>query len=247
MIMLSYQHAYHAGNLADIHKHDFLARVLATMVKKDKPLTYIETHSGRGFYDLSSAEAEKTGEAKAGILQANHAELSSAYKNVISASQTRHGAHAYPGSPMIAKTILRDCDKIHLCELHPQEFKFLDKSMTPDKRVTLYHAGGLKQALKLCPPTPRRGVLVIDPSYEIKTEYDALPDFIARIHNQWNVGVIILWYPILPSGAHESMIAKLEQMDFPKSHKDEVMFDTGLNNHRLKGSGLFIINMPWMG
>lgn len=245
--MLSYQHAYHAGNMADIHKHECLAKILSAMVKKDKPLTYIETHSGRGLYDLKSTEAEKTGEAKAGILKADLSGLSPTYEQVILATQTRYGISSYPGSPMIAQTILRDCDYLHLCELHPQEFSHLQQAMGSDKRVTLYHDDGLKKALKLCPPTPRRGVLMIDPSYEIKAEYDALPDFIAHIHRRWNVGVIILWYPILPSNAHKAMIDTLEKLDFPKTHKDEVMFDTGLDNHRLKGSGLFIINMPWMG
>jgi len=244
--MLSYQHAYHAGNKADIHKHEFLARLLAVMVKKDKPLTYIETHSGRAIYDLSSVEAEKTGEARAGILQTDTGTLDDDYDRVIKIAKTRYGPSSYPGSPMIAKTLLRPCDYLHLCELHPQEFKHLEKAIAPDKRVTLYHADGLKHALKLCPPTPRRGVLMIDPSYEVKAEYDAIPDFIAQIHKKWNVGVIILWYPILPSGAHEAMIDALERMDFPKNHKNEVLFDTGLNNHRLKGSGLYVINMPWL-
>lgn len=135
---------------------------------------------------------------------------------------------------------------MHLYELHPQEFKHLEKTMAHDKRVTLYHADGYEQALKLCPPNPRRGVMMIDPSYEVKTEYEMLSDFIAQIHKKWNVGVIILWYPILPSRAYEKMVTTLEKMDFPKLHKDEVIFQTELENHRLKGSGLFAINMPWM-
>ena len=245
--MLSYQHAYHAGNLADIHKHQWLSRILDRLVQKDKPLSYIETHAGRGLYDLTSAESLKTSEAKTGILRSSFKDLHPAYRDVLTAVHQEHGANAYPGSPKIAQTILRPSDKIHLCELHPQEFNALADNVGNDDRVRTYNEDGLKRALKLCPPTPRRGMMMIDPSYEVKTEYSALPDFIAEIHTKWNVGVIALWYPILPSGAHQPMIAALENMNSPKTFKDEVLFDTGLSDHRLKGSGLFVINMPWMG
>jgi 23S rRNA (adenine2030-N6)-methyltransferase len=241
--MLSYQHAYHAGNLADVHKHALLAWMLGYLTRKDKPLSYIETHAGRGFYDLSGPEAVKTGEAAQGI--GKHAGWFGAdhpYSIARARIAAEHGPNAYPGSPAIAAALLRPSDSLHLAELHPAEHEALRAAFA--RKARIYHQDGFALAASLCPPEPRRGLLLIDPSYEIKTDYAEIPGRIVKLHKAWNVGVIALWYPILTSGAHKAMADKIIA-----NHQDalrhEVRFPPAREGHGMTGSGLLILNAPY--
>ena len=242
--MLSYQHAYHAGNLADVHKHALLAWALAYLTAKDKPLTYIETHAGRGLYDLSGAEADKTGEAAVGIARAE-AWLSEdhPYRRRLAQVRAHHGAQAYPGSPLIAATSLRTGDVMQLCELHPQEFRALEANLAP-WGANVRQVDGLEAALILTPPTPRRGLMLIDPSYEVKDDYDTIPKIIAKVVKRWNVGIIALWYPILLDIPHVPMVAALTR-EFPEGLTSEVRFAPMRHGHRMAGSGMFFVNPPY--
>ncbi|PPB81765.1 23S rRNA (adenine2030-N6)-methyltransferase [Albidovulum inexpectatum] len=243
--MLSYQHLYHAGNPADVHKHAALASILDYLTRKDKPLTYIETHAGRGLYDLSAPEARRTGEAAAGILRLqDRFPPDHPYLRVLRHARAQNGPNAYPGSPLIAAMMLRPEDRLHLAELHPREHAALTRAMAPF-RVDLRREDGLRMAVALTPPEPRRGILLIDPSFEIKTEYDTLPRLIARLHKRWNVGIIALWYPILKSGLHKPMLAALESAGLPGTLRHEVGFPPVREGHGMIGSGLFIVNAPF--
>lgn len=238
--MLSYQHGYHAGNLADLHKHRLLAQWLSRMVQDAESMTYIETHAGRGVYDLASLEAIKTGEAKAGIEQALKNQPISGddpYLQVVAATKARYGASWYPGSPSIARQILRDQDMLHLFELHPQEFAAL-KARIRARNIRMYHKDGYQGALSLAKVGAGRGLVLIDPSYEVKREYDQAAEFIVALHAKWPSAAILLWYPILEAGLHESMIVRLNMAGFANTFHDEVLFaqDSGL---RMKGSGLW--------
>ncbi|MFN3701563.1 MAG: 23S rRNA (adenine(2030)-N(6))-methyltransferase RlmJ [Alphaproteobacteria bacterium] len=247
--MLSYQHAYHAGNLADIHKHVALAAALDYLTQKPKPVSYIETHAGRGLYDLSAAEALKTGEAASGIgwlLGSNLLPPQSLYARTLRAIQDKFGRNAYAGSPLMAQTLLRPDDRLFLAELHPQEYDALAKLFAADKRVKTAKQDGLAYARGLLPPTPRRGLILIDPSYEIKSEYEQIADFVLEAHKKWPVGVIMLWYPLLAAQRHEAMITKLERAALPKALRHEVDFSARNNpRHGMRGSGLYIINTPF--
>ena len=238
--MLSYQHLYHAGNAADVHKHAALAVALDYLTRKDKPLTYIETHAGRGLYDLSAPEAVKTGEAAQGIARLRDGFAPDhPYRRAL-ADQPEG---MYPGSPAIARALLRAEDKLHLAELHPQEYTALQANMR-DPRITIYRQDGLTLAQSLCPPTPRRGLMLVDPAYEIKAEYAQIPKWLAAITRKWNVGVVLLWYPILTSGAHRPMLRAL-QADHPEALTHEVSFPPAREGHRMTGSGLFVVNPPY--
>lgn len=249
--MLSYQHIYHAGCRADLHKHMALAQILARMTAKDKPLTYIETHAGRGLYDLNAPEAQKTGEAQEGIVQAladgripeNHP-----FMRALGAVRQARGESAYPGSPLIAAHFMRPDDRMHLMELHPQEFTHLQGAMK-GTGAKLYRREGLEGLLALAPPTPRRGLVLIDPSYELKQEYAALPEAIGKLMRKWPVAVLALWYPLLPAGLHRAMIEALLALDLPKNTIHEAVFsrpDLQKDNPRgMYGSGLFIANTPY--
>lgn len=245
--MLSYQHIYHAGNLADVQKHALLAWVLDYLTRKDKPLSYIETHSGRGFYRLDADESIRTGEAEAGIGRAQREGWfgpDHPMAQVLKQVQTRYGEMAYPGSPMIAATLLREQESLHLAELHPQEFAALSLAMSPFG-AKVYQQDGFDLAQSLLPPTPRRGMMLIDPSYEVKADYDRLPGIIAKLHRKWNVGVIALWYPILTDERHAGMTAALKSRNYPKAICHEVTFPPAREGHRMIGSGMFIVNAPF--
>ncbi|HQY44882.1 MAG TPA: 23S rRNA (adenine(2030)-N(6))-methyltransferase RlmJ [Paracoccaceae bacterium] len=245
--MLSYQHAYHAGNLADVHKHAMLSVMLAYLTAKDKPLTYLETHAGRGLYDLSASEAAKTGEAAQGIAVAEARRWFAPdhpYHRALAEVRHRHGATAYPGSPLIAALGLRDGDRATVAELHPQEYAALTEVMLPYP-VTCRQMDGTAMALALTPPDPRRGLMLIDPSYEVKSDYATIPKLIADVHRKWNVGVITLWYPILADHRHKPMIEMLAAADFPKALRHEVRFPPARDGHGMIGSGLFILSTPY--
>ena len=242
--MLSYQHSYHAGNLADVHKHALLAHMLDYLAQKDKPLSYLETHSGRALYDLASEESLKTGEAAAGIARAaNWFPASHPYTRALAATRKVHGPRAYPGSPLIAALTLRPIDTLHLCELHPAEFAALRETMAPHGGI-FHHKDGMEMALALTPPTPRRGIMVIDPSYEMKTDYELMPKRIAQIQRKWNVGTIALWYPVLASGADREMVKTL-RASFPEGLLSEIRFPPAREGHGMIGSGMFVLNAPW--
>jgi 23S rRNA (adenine2030-N6)-methyltransferase len=242
--MLSYQHSYHAGNLADVQKHALLAWMLDYLTAKDKPLTYIETHAGRGLYDLTGPEAAKTGEAAQGIarLQARFA-ADHPYRRRLNEITARFGPHAYPGSPLIAALSLREGDPMHLAELHPQEHAALCSTMAP-WGAHIQQRDGFEMALAITPPTPRRGLMLIDPSYEVKADYDRIPKILGQIARKWNVGILALWYPILTDGTHRAMLADL-QSTFPDGLRHEVTFPPVREGHRMVGSGLFVINAPY--
>ena len=242
--MLSYQHIYHAGNLADVHKHALLAWMLDYLTAKDKPLSYIETHAGRGLYRLDDAAALRTGEAAAGIgrLQAAFAP-DHPYARVLACVRQAHGDAAYPGSPLIAALSLRPGDVMHLAELHPQEHAALAQVMAPHG-ATLRKQDGFAMARAICPPTPRRGLMLVDPSYEVKADYDAIPGHLGAIARKWNVGVLVLWYPILTAGAHAAMVAAILK-GHPDALRHEVTFPPAREGHRMIGSGMIVINPPF--
>jgi len=189
----------------------------------------------------------RTGEAAAGIERvqregwfgAEHP-LSVALQNV----QGRYGAQTYAGSPMIAANLLRDQDSLHFAELHPQEHAALANVMSAYE-AKVYKQDGYEMAQSILPPTPRRGMLLIDPSYEVKSEYDRLPGMIAKLHRKWNVGVIALWYPILTDGRHKPMVDALKKQNLAKAVCHEVRFPAARKGHRMIGSGMFFVNAPF--
>ncbi|AXI42999.1 23S rRNA (adenine(2030)-N(6))-methyltransferase RlmJ [Sulfitobacter sp. SK011] len=242
--MLSYQHIYHAGNLADVHKHALLAWMLEYLTRKDKPLTYMETHAGRALYDLTDVAAVKTGEAKQGITKVDQwFDADHPYAKVLAKTRANHGPDAYPGSPLLAASLLRPTDVIHLAELHPREHSALDLAMSPYP-VKCHLRDGFEMAFALTPPTPRRGLMLIDPSYEIKADYTDIPRHIGKLAKAWNVGIIAVWYPILTSRAHEPMLSALGGAH-PDALRHEVRFAPARPGHGMVGSGLFVINPPF--
>ncbi|MBQ2260241.1 MAG: 23S rRNA (adenine(2030)-N(6))-methyltransferase RlmJ [Loktanella sp.] len=242
--MLSYQHAYHAGNLADVHKHSLLAWMLAYLTQKDKALSYLETHAGRGLYDLTDDAAIKTGEAAKGIaIAADWFAPDHPYAQVLARISAKYGRNAYPGSPIVAAESLRPIDSIQLSELHPQEYQALATHMAPYGGV-FRQRDGFEMALSVCPPDPRRGLMLVDPSFEVKADYDTIPPLLAKVHRKWGVGILVLWYPLLTDGPHLPMVRALQDA-FPDGLRHEVSFPPARPGHRMIGSGLFVVNPPY--
>lgn len=233
--MLSYQHAYHAGNRADLHKHAGLARLIAALTAKPRPITYMETHAGRGLYDLASPEALKTGEAAEGILKASLPP--GPYAEALARVRAAHGPDAYPGSPMIARALLREGDRMHLMELHPAEHAALKRALR-GPGVAVHRRDGYEGVLALSPPVPRRGLVLVDPSYEVKAEYDAVPAFVGKLVAKWPEATMLVWYPILAEGRHARMSEALATLG---AQRHEVRFGEGRG---MLGSGLIGVNLP---
>jgi 23S rRNA (adenine2030-N6)-methyltransferase len=240
--MLSYQHIYHAGNLADMHKHSILSILLDHLIQKDKPLHYMETHAGAGYYDLNSKESLKTAEAKEGILKYINSSLPLPYKNTIAQIQSHYGQNIYPGSPLIAKTILRETDELSLMELHPAEFEKLKQNMY-FKNVHIHKRDGYSGVLAITPPKIRRGVILIDPPYEVKDEYKWVVDFISKVNKKWAEAVIVLWYPILKEGYYKPMVNTIADANYKNFYKNELLFKE--TSKSMLGSGILIINTPY--
>jgi 23S rRNA (adenine2030-N6)-methyltransferase len=245
--MLSYQHAYHAGCPADVHKHGVLAKLLQCLTAKGEPITLIDTHAGRGLYSLTSVESKKTGEAIQGIVRLlNEKKLDPSHPlfKVIAEVRRVHGPAAYPGSPLIAHSLLGAQDRLHLMELHPQEHKALKRLLGKKANVSIQRQDGFGAALDMVPPTPRSGLVVIDPSYEMKSEYEQTADFVMDMHEDWPEAIIMLWYPLLKAGHHKAMVEMLTQAKLTGFHVSEMIFAKPEDVRGMHGSGLVMVNLP---
>ncbi len=246
--MLSYQHGYHAGGPADAHKHAVLAALLALLRVKPRPISYLESHAGRGYYDLSDPMAAKTGEATRGVGLLRRAEHP--WWQAIDAARATGGPAAYPGSPGVAQALLRPGDRMTLMELHPAEHAALSRAMTGrgGPSVSIHRRDGLEGLRALTPPDPLRGLALIDPSYELKSEYDEVAMAALEVWSRWPQGVILLWYPILSEPRHEALTGPIEAMTRAAGQdmllRDEVSF-AERPARGMVGSGLIILNPPY--
>jgi 23S rRNA (adenine2030-N6)-methyltransferase len=234
--MLSYQHAYHAGGPADLHKHIALAELLTLLTRKPRGITYMETHAGRGLYDLASVEAAKTGEADEGIAKIDLPNCP--FADAVKSIRSMHGKTAYPGSPAIAAALLREQDKMQLMELHPAEFKALRVNL--EGEASVHRRDGYEGVMAISPPKPRKGLVLIDPSYEVKDEYLQVAEFTNKLIAKWPEATVMIWYPILKAGRHKEMLSALNSPHLI----DEVTFDLK-DNKGMTGSGLALVNAPY--
>jgi len=247
--MLSYRHSYHAGNFADVLKHSVLIHILEHLKKKQKPFCYVDTHAGAGSYSLNSEQAEKTQEYLQGIAmlwQANDLPPAiAAYVRVVKAFNIEARLDNYPGSPMIARHLMRQQDRLFLYELHNTEIQVLRKSVAKDKRVHIAHEDGFKRSPQIMPPQQRRGLVLIDPSYEIKTEYSQVFETITQLYKRFATGTFALWYPVV----ERQRINELEQKIAASSLQNVLLFElaqrSDSNALGMTASGMIVVNPPW--
>lgn len=247
--MLSYQHGYHAGNFADVLKHTTLSRLLAYLLQKDKPLLYLETHSGKGIYDLRDKQALKTNEFREGIkliwddknkLPNPFAE----YIKVIKGINDQPSLRFYPGSPTIAINALRAVDRAYFCELHSGEFDHLITIPRLNKKVYFHNVDGIDALKSQLPPIEKRGLIFIDPSYEIKEEYKTIPQAIKQALEKFGHGVYCLWYPVVDRKLKEQLLRRLNQLEAKSTLNIEFHLTTK-SIGGMTGCGLWIVNPPY--
>ena len=249
-LMLSYRHGYHAGNYADVLKHSMLLQVLKAMQKKDKPYVYIDTHAGAGAYSLNDEFAQKTGEYLDGIAKlwdANN--LPTALADYVEAVKIFNGEFdqltVYPGSPSFVDAELRPKDRMVLHELHSTDHELLEEYFDQDKQVRVIKGDGLQGLIAAVPPPERRGVILIDPSYEIKTDYQDVAHAIIKAHKRFATGVFMLWYPVVDRAQTESMLKILATSGIKNQLRVEQAIKPDSNEFGMTAAGLWIINPPW--
>jgi len=250
--MLSYRHAFHAGNHADILKHSTLSLLLQHLRQKDKPFVYMDTHAGAGLYDLGSDWAQKTGEAQQGIAriwteQAAWPSLHAYFQSIAALQSDPGTARYYPGSPAIAGQLLRPQDALLLCELHRHEFQCLRHNMGQDKRVALHQRDGFEALGALLPPTPKRGLVLIDPPYEQRSDYQAVSRSLHKALQRWATGQYMVWYPCLAKqrDASQTLLTALQNLPCRSLLRVELTVREQAPELGMHGSGLAIINAPW--
>lgn len=249
--MLSYQHLYHAGNFADVHKHVALVGLLRALQTKPAPLCYVDAHAGAGLYDLERAEARKTAEADAGVCRFREAgdppPLVGDYVALLKHFNAGPALRFYPGSPALAIALLRDDDRAVLLERHPQEQAslraWLKNDFKNDRRVAVHARDSYEGLPALVPPAVKRGLVLLDPSYEVKAEYDDIADLLQKAHGRWSNAVYLLWYPLLPEGRHRQLLKRLQNSGLRKMLNAELRFPG--RERGMYGSGLVIVNPPW--
>ncbi|MDO3386541.1 23S rRNA (adenine(2030)-N(6))-methyltransferase RlmJ [Gilvimarinus sp. SDUM040013] len=246
--MLSYRHAYHAGNHADVFKHLCLTLILEKLLEKDKPLTYMDSHAAAGLYNLDGDMAQKTQEYAEGIKRLLNASSSLPVgQSYLSLVDTLYRSGRYPGSPAIAAHMLRDKDKLQLIELHNTEFANLHQQFRRDARVSCHHRDGFEGVQALCPPTPRRGMLLIDPPYEQQNEYDRVIQCVKNLHRRWATGTLAIWYPLLGRARNQAdgLLARLTSLKPANLFVAELWIKAQSEDYGMHGSGMAVINLPW--
>ena len=211
--MLSYQHGFHAGNFADVHKHLVFSLVLDYLVKKPSPITVLDVFAGSGLYRLDSAQARKTGEAEQGIqplwLSRPWPACAEPYQQAVAEANAGGGLRCYPGSPVLARHWLREGDRHVLCELHPQEIVALRAHLKDGPLAEIHQRDALEALTALTPPPVRRGCALVDPSYEKCDEYRQVAASVRAARLRWPEATWLVWYPLLPGSPHAPLLKML--------------------------------------
>jgi 23S rRNA (adenine2030-N6)-methyltransferase len=248
--MLSYRHAFHAGNHADVLKHFIEAQLLRYLAQKEKPFWYIDTHAGAGCYSLVEGYATVNAEYQSGIARlwlcaALPASLAD-YVTLVKAMNPDGQMRLYPGSPLIAQKLLRPQDKMHLFELHPSDAELIQKNFAQYKQATLYQSDGFSALKALLPPLPRRALVLIDPPYEDKKDYQRVITALRVGLERFATGIYAVWYPLLQRPESRQLPEQLKQLPVKN------WLNVSLSVHKpsedgfgMHGSGMFILNPPW--
>ena len=253
--MFSYRHAFHAGNHADVLKHAVLLHILDYYNRKDTPYWVIDTHAGAGVYDLTDAWAEKTAEFRDGIERLWHQPqlpaLLANYIEHVRQLNDQGGLNVYPGSPWIALQLMRPADRLRLFELHPTEITHLDENIQMQSRevarqVSVFEKDGFTGLLSQLPPAPRRGIVLIDPSYEDKNDYRHTLTAVKEGLKKFATGCFAVWYPLVRRKEVHDMQKQLEKIsDVSWVHVRLAVKKPPENGYGLYGSAMFVINPPY--
>ncbi|HEY6024700.1 MAG TPA: 23S rRNA (adenine(2030)-N(6))-methyltransferase RlmJ, partial [Pseudolabrys sp.] len=249
---MNYHHEFHAGNFADVFKHAVLCRILDYLRGKPAAFRVIDTHAGAGLYDLTSDEARRGGEWHGGIeklmaaqLPKAVAELLSPYLEVVGALNERGRLRVYPGSPALARAWLRPQDRLIACELEPRTAAALTRNMQGDSRIKTLALDGWTALNAYVPPKERRGLVLVDPPFEVDSDFVRLSSGLAAAHRKWQTGIYALWYPIKGRREPDALAKRLRRLDPAKVLRAELMVAPLSDPTRLNGAGMIVINPPW--
>jgi 23S rRNA (adenine2030-N6)-methyltransferase len=254
---MNYRHAFHAGGFADVIKHIVLVRILTYLQDKPGPFRVIDTHAGAGVYDLASDEARRGGEWLTGIariMQASFSEttapLLKPYLDIVRAFNPERALKAYPGSPLIARALLRPQDRLTACEVEPKARKRLIDALRRDAQARVVDLDGWLALKAFVPPNERRGLVLIDPSYEHKDEFERLAAGFAEAFAKWPTGSYLLWYPVKSRRATDSLARQVADVvgagpSAGKCLRLEFSVAPQIAGGALASAGLLIVNPPW--
>ena len=243
---MNYRHTFHAGNSADVVKHSLLIALVKALQQKQSALTLIDTHAGRGLYDLDGVEAQRTGESVEGVLRAfaDPNPLLNDYRAVVQAVNVGAEPHVYPGSPRVLAQLLRPQDFLILNEKHPEEAYTLRKVMR-DTSAAVHERDAYELWLALLPPRTARGVVVVDPPYEQPDERARITATLAAAYRKWAHGVTVIWYPLKDRAAHWRWKEQLKKLRIPKLLQVEHWLYDDDQPDIYNGAGLYIVNPPY--
>ena len=252
--IMNYRHAYHAGNFADVLKHVVLIMLVEHLKKKPAPFFYLDTHAGRGVYDLSEAQAQRSGEYKNGIgrlLEAPAASLPpevASYVGLVRASAGKgHSAiTAYPGSPAIVARLRRPDDRLVLMETHPKEAAALRTALGRHRQVSVLESDGYAALKAQLPPRENRGLVLIDPPYESDAEFDRVLAGLEVAHGRWPTGTLCVWYPLTARAGPLRFQRELEGSGLRKVLDVRLSVLPADAQVGMAGAGLVIVNPPWL-
>lgn len=241
---MNYRHGYHAGNFADVVKHLALITILQHLKKKDTAFAVIDSHAGRGLYDLASEQAGKTHEARGGIarLWGLTGGLTAALETYLALAQECGDAH-YPGSPLLAAKLLRPQDRLTAIEKHPEEFAALQEVLSPFRNAAVEQGDGYTRTVKLLPPPSRRGLILIDPPFEATDEFHTLAQTVSAGLRKFATGIFLVWYPIKSQADADAFTAEV----LAGGAERVSLVDTQISAPagKLDRAGLLVINPPY--
>lgn len=247
---MNYRHAFHAGNFADVVKHALLCRLIEYLKHKDKAFRVMDTHAGRGRYDLAADEARRTGEHEAGIaaLRASPAwdnPLLLPYQQTVEAAEVALGASAYPGSPWIARQLLRRQDRLSAYELHPVDAAALAAEFAGDVQVKTIELDGWLALGAHLPPKEKRGLVLIDPPFEEVGEFERIAARVGEAWRRWPGGTYAVWYPIKRRAQYEGFHEALRESGIRNVIAADFFREPFSADERLVGTGFAVVNPPY--
>jgi 23S rRNA (adenine2030-N6)-methyltransferase len=249
---MNYRHAFHAGGPADVVKHAVLMRILVYLRGKPAAFRVIDTHAGAGVYDLRGPEAQRSPEWRDGIqrlrtapIEANARKLLAPYLDVVHEFNSAGEFVIYPGSPALARALLRSQDRMIACELEPQAATALARNIGRDRRIKTIAIDGWMALNAYVPPPERRGVVLIDPAFENTDEFSRLAQALEGAHRKWATGIYLLWYPLQGRQDPAVLTRRLRRAAIPRTLRVEVGFAPTGVAERAPGCGLIVVNPPW--
>jgi len=247
--MLSYRHIYHAGNHADILKHITMSQICRHFIKKDSPFFYLDTHAGIGQYELNSEQAQKNKEYHSGISRLfSESAVPEAIEGLLEIVRDMNPTDQleyYPGSPKVVDYYTRQKDKLHLCELHPNDYPLLAALFPQKRKANVVKENGFAAVKAMLPPPQKRGFVLMDPPYEVKKDYQFVVKSLEEGYKRFPQGTFAIWYPVLGRQQADHLLKSVKATNIRNILLLELNVRDTEKERGMAGSGMIIVNPPW--